>query len=91
MLHGLQGKGSCNYIAYQARHEFPAPDALDFRLYGDPDEVRRQISVFNEVLSAVCGGAQRGTRRTYPRTGPGAAMGQVLAGPRLLHRGDALL
>lgn len=55
LLYGLQGEGFCDYVAYQARHEFPAPDELDFRLYGDPAEVRRQMGIFNEVLASATG------------------------------------
>jgi hypothetical protein len=53
MLYGLQGEGFCDYVAYQARHEFPAPDELDFQLYESPAEVRRQMGIFNEVLSSA--------------------------------------
>jgi len=53
LLYGLQGEGFSDYVAYQARDEFPAPGEVDFRLYEDKAEVRRQFDVYNEVLAAV--------------------------------------
>lgn len=53
LLYGLQGEGFCDYIAYRARAEFPAPGEVDFRLYEDKEEVRRQIDVYNEVLAVA--------------------------------------
>ncbi len=53
LLYGLQGEGFCDYVAYQARQQFPAPGEVDFRLYEDQAEVRRQVDAYNEVLAAV--------------------------------------
>jgi len=53
VLSNVQGEGIATYVAYNARHIFPAPDDKDFEMMDDPavvDECFRQI---RDIISKV--------------------------------------
>ena len=53
VLSNVQGEGIATYVAYNARHIFPAPDDKDFEMMDDPavvDECFRQV---RDILSKV--------------------------------------